>query len=158
MSAHKVSELLIRRPMLAAVMCALLGAVCIAIADDNVSGDVVTSSSEFKFGKEKPLGTLLVSGITLRKDSQTGGLSALVKHTKGTTTKHFHTFTEEVVLLKGTMIHFQERLPETRTKNLEVGSYWYIPAGSVHQETCLTDECILFVLVGGKGETKVVEE
>jgi quercetin dioxygenase-like cupin family protein len=49
-------------------------------------------------------------------------------------------------------------LPETRTKKLEAGSYWYVPAGSVHQDACLTDECIIFVLVGGKDETNVVDE
>lgn len=144
-------------PAAVAMTCTLLG-VAAGVFAKTGARDIVTAIDEVTFSSPPmPNGTSMASAAGLWSDPATGGGSALVKFTKGSTTKHYHTNDEQVVLVKGTAIHWAESLPETRTKRLQVGSFWYVPAGAVHQDICVTDECILYVLYA-KGETKVVED
>jgi hypothetical protein len=104
MSFDEAFRLLIRRPVVITSAGALLGTAALVIAEDSPSRDIVTAFSELKLEKGSPNGSTSISGVRLRDDPQTGRYSVLGKFTKGTTNKHFHTYTEEVVLLKGTVI------------------------------------------------------
>lgn len=139
--------------MAAGMLCA---SVCVvaAVAAETAESDVVVSTDELKFSAGTPKGTTRISGLSLwGKAPADGPISALVKFTKGATPKHFHNMGERVVVVKGTVIHWTEALPETRTKHLEPGSYWYVPTKAVHQDICLTEECILLVSLPSSGIT-----
>lgn len=149
----QTSRLPLVRPCALATLLFLSG---FAISADTGVRDIITSSSEVQFGKGGINGSTVISGMTLRAGSESQAGSTMARFTKGTTTKHYHSYDEQVVLLKGIVIHSVDGLPESHTRHLEAGSYWYVPAQSVHQDTCLTEECMIFVL-HGYGETKVVE-
>jgi quercetin dioxygenase-like cupin family protein len=82
-----------------------------------------------------------------------GGSTGTVKF-KSVTNYHYHTYDERVVVIKGTVSHYTDALPESGKKSLGLGSYWYQAAGVVHQDKCLSNECILFVVTDKSGETK----
>jgi quercetin dioxygenase-like cupin family protein len=139
-----------------AVAFSFFGIAIAAIAADTASLPIVTAFSEIKFPEKSfQMGKTSIKGAVLREEAS-GRVVVLTKQMKGATNKHYHTINEDVFMLSGTLVHYAPSLPGATEKKLGAGSYWYVPAGSVHQDTCLTDECVYFVVVDGKGETKVV--
>ena len=129
----------------------------VAIAANGAFKDIVTPVENIKFPPLQPLGTSTAVGVELWKDSATGRLSELIKMTRGTSPRHYHTFDYQMVVVKGSMTHSTDRLPEADATRLGPGSYWFQPANVVHQSTCLVDECIIFWNTFAGGETKNVE-
>ena len=75
--------------------------------------------------------------MDLWKDPSTHRQSAVGRITKGSAPRHYHKgYDMQVVLLKGSMIHWTKSSPEASKKPLGPGSYWFQPAGEVHQNTC----------------------
>lgn len=101
---------------------------------------------------------LKISLASVWSDPATGRRSYLLKWTKGTDLRHKHTFAYQVVILQGIMTHWTESLPGTELKQLGVGSVWYAPAGEVHIDKCVTDECLTISTTFSDGDTVVVPE
>ena len=78
--------------------------------------------------------------------------------TKGSTKRHYHNFDYQGVVLKGTMTHWTETLPESGARALDVGSSWFQSAGKAHIDSCLSDECISISTAFGTGETVFVPD
>ncbi len=111
---------------------------------------------EAKFGD--PISNFSHDGLRLSiapvwSDPATGRMSYLLHWTKGTDFRHKHTFSYQVVVLKGLMTHWTESLPGSELKQLPVGSLWYAPADEVHIDKCVTDECVTLSTTFGAGTT-----
>jgi quercetin dioxygenase-like cupin family protein len=89
----------------------------------------------------------------LRGDPGRGPSSMLLRFGKATGELHYHNSDYELVLLKGTMKHRTERETEAAARPLGPGSYWFQPGKQVHADSCLTDECLMFVSWAGKRDS-----
>jgi len=122
---------------------------------------ITFSFDEAKFGEpmsEFSTDGLRISGAAVWSDPETDRKSYLLKWTRGADLKHKHTFSYQVVVLKGVMTHWTASLPGTERKQLAVGSVWYAPANEVHFEKCLTDECLTISTTFGPGTTIMVPD
>lgn len=142
-----------RARVIAVVGCALLG-VGVGISAATVGKNIVIPFEEVQFPPLKPLGESTASAFPVWRHPDSGGGSALIKFTKGATDKHLHTFDYQLVVVKGTVTHWAEKIPEAGTTKLGPGSYWFQPRNELHQDTCLEDECIMFMYSFSGGETK----
>jgi quercetin dioxygenase-like cupin family protein len=70
---------------------------------------------------------------------------------------HIHTSDYHLTLLQGTMKHWAEGEQEADAKPLGPGSYWFQPGNQAHGDSCLTDECLMFVKWEGKRDAKLAE-
>jgi quercetin dioxygenase-like cupin family protein len=96
----------------------------------------------------------MVSAALLRMDPAIpGSLSALLEMSRGATLRHYHTFDEQVVVIEGMVRHLSEGSPDAGP--MPTGSYWFQPAGAVHQDICASDRCIIFVYQHSGGDTIV---
>lgn len=118
------------------------------------SQDVVVPIEELKFPAPFAYGSMKeVSFTVLWSDPATQRASIMTRTTKGTAPRHYHKgYDMEVLLVKGSMIHWIKSQPESGKRRLNPGSYWFQPANQVHQNTCLSDECIFLNTTFGKGE------
>jgi quercetin dioxygenase-like cupin family protein len=95
--------------------------------------------------------------VNLRGDLSVGGGTLLSRMDAGAIAPwHWHTSTEELVVLKGTIIRqFQGEEPET----VSSGGYTQLPAKRVHRFRCTDDsECIIFVVDEGKFDVHWVDD
>lgn len=131
-------------------------AVCGASSNDK---SLVVPIKEAKFGPTREYGTSkMLSAAALWSDEASGRSTALVKFTKGSTPKHYHVnFDMQVVVLKGILVHAVEAIPESRERQLGPSSFWYQPRGEVHQNSCLVDECMIFVTHFGETPQKTID-
>jgi hypothetical protein len=90
-------------------------------------------------------------------DPAQGPSSMLMKMKKTDGRLHYHTSTYDLVLLEGQMKHWGEREKETEVKALGPGSYWHQPGREVHADSCLTDECLMFIKWEGKRDGMLAE-
>ena len=63
---------------------------------------------------------------------------------------HYHTSTYDLVLLEGQMKHWGAREQEAEVEPLGPGSYWHQPGLQAHGDSCLTDDCLMFIKWEGK--------
>lgn len=138
----------------------VIAAIAAAAIPASTKDDVVVPFEELKFGQPKPYGTSKeFSAMALWSDPATNRVTAVGRITKGSAPKHYHkNYDMQVVLLKGTMIHWTKSSPETSKRPLGAGSYWFQPANEVHQNTCLSEECLIFGTVYGRIEDVEVKE
>jgi hypothetical protein len=61
------------------------------------------------------------------------------------------------MMLEGSARHWAEGELEIGAPALGPGSYWFQPGGKVHGDSCLTDECLMFVQWAGKRDGKLAE-
>ena len=81
----------------------------------------------------------------------------LLKLQKAPGRLHFHTADYHLVLLQGTMKHWAEGTQEADAKLLSPGSYWFQPGNQAHGDSCLTDECLMFVHWSGRRDAHLAE-
>jgi quercetin dioxygenase-like cupin family protein len=90
-------------------------------------------------------------------DPAKGPSAMLLKLKKGGGRLHFHTSDYHLTLLQGTMKHWAEGESEADAKPLGPGSYWFQPGAQAHGDSCLTDECLMFVKWEGKRDGMLAE-
>jgi hypothetical protein len=91
----------------------------------------------------------------LRGDPTKGPSAMLLKFKKSTGVLHVHTSDYHLVLLQGTMKHWGEADKEATAPSLGPGSYWFQPGGRAHADSCLADECVMFVNWAGKRDARL---
>lgn len=129
-----------------------LGLACATITlADTASENIVVPFEELPLPQLKP--EQVAVGGPVWKDPTTGAWSELIRF-KGKTGYHYHTFDYQLVVIKGTVSHWTERMPDAAKKKMTPGSYWFQPKNQVHEDTCLVDECIMFMNTLSGGETK----
>jgi mannose-6-phosphate isomerase-like protein (cupin superfamily) len=129
------------------------------VTDRTPLAAVTFSFDEAKFGE--PITNFSHDGLRIAaapvwSDPETSRMSTLLRWSKGTDFRHKHTFSYQVVILKGEMTHWTESLPGSELKRLSVGSSWYTPAGEAHVDKCVTDQCITITTAFGPGTTIIV--
>lgn len=93
----------------------------------------------------------------LRGDPASGPSSMLMKFGKGEGRLHVHSSDYDLVVLKGEMKHWQTGETAATAKVLGPGSYWFQPGNQAHADSCLSDECLMYVQWSGKRDTRAVE-
>lgn len=78
-------------------------------------------------------------------DPAKGPSAILLKIGKGEGPMHYHSSDYHLSLLRGEMKHWAAGEREPDAEVLKPGSYWFQPGGQAHADSCLTDECLMFV-------------
>jgi quercetin dioxygenase-like cupin family protein len=118
---------------------------------------VVTPFQDAKFVPVDPAQPDVAQIAVLWGDPAKGPSAMLLKMKKGGGQLHLHTSDYHLVLLQGTMKHWAGGGQETDAKPLEPGSYWFQPGNQAHGDSCLTDECLMFIKWEGKRDGRLVE-
>jgi quercetin dioxygenase-like cupin family protein len=128
----------------------------VALADgvhaDDQKQMVVTAFEDAKFAPVDPARPDTQMAV-LWGDPAKGPSAMLLKFKKGRGRLHFHTSDYHLVLLQGTMKHWAGGEQEADAKLLSPGSYWFQPGTQVHVDSCLSDECLMFVKWEGKRDS-----
>lgn len=90
-------------------------------------------------------------------DPAKGPWAMLLKLKKGSGRLHYHSSDYHLVLLQGTAKHWAEGQQEADAKPLGPGSFWFQPGNQVHGDSCLTDECLMFVKWADKRDGMLAE-
>jgi hypothetical protein len=93
----------------------------------------------------------------LRGDPDTGPSSMLMKFGKGAGRMHIHSSDYDLVVVQGEMKHWKPGETEAAAKVLGPGGYWFQPGNQPHVDSCLSDECVMYVQWGGKRDSRAVE-
>jgi quercetin dioxygenase-like cupin family protein len=91
----------------------------------------------------------------LQGDPTKGPSAMLLKFKKATGVLHVHSSDYQLVVLEGTMKHWGERETEATVKPMGPGSFWFQPGGQAHADSCLSDECVMFVTWAGKRDSRL---
>ena len=137
-------------------VCALTGFAAGTFADAEKQM-VVTPFQDARFvplDPARPAGPQLA---VLWGDPATGPSAMLLQLKKGPGRLHVHTSDYHLVLLQGTMKHWAQGAQEPDAKPLGPGSYWFQPGNQAHGDSCLTDECLMFVKWEGKRDARLAE-
>ena len=86
----------------------------------------------------------------LRGNPDEGPSDMLLKMPKGTGVMHAHTADYHLTVISGEMKHWDPSVTESQVRPLGPGSYWFQPGGEVHADSCLSDECVMFIHWSGK--------
>ncbi len=90
-------------------------------------------------------------------DPAKGPSAMLLRLKKGEGRLHVHSSDYHLTLLQGTMKHWSEGEQEADAKPLGPGSYWFQPGNLAHGDSCLSDECLMFVKWEGKRDGRLAE-
>jgi hypothetical protein len=93
----------------------------------------------------------------LRGDSATGPSAMLMKFGKGDGRLHVHSSDYDLVVLKGDMKHWSSGESAATAKVLGPGSYWFQPGNQAHADSCLSEECLMYVQWAGKSDSRAVD-
>ena len=139
-----------------ALTCAIVGFACGVLASNKEM--VVRSFDEVRFVPVDPSRPDAAQIAVLWGDPNTGPSTMLLKMRKGPGRLHYHTSDYHLSLLQGTMKHWAKGANEADAKPLGPGSYWFQPGGAAHGDSCLSDECLMFVTWAGKRDGMLAEQ
>ena len=142
--------------MILGTACTLTGfyAGVRAGADDRM---VVTAFEDVRF---VPLDSTRPDGPqigVLWGDPASGPSAMFLKVKRGQGRLHYHSSDYHLVLLQGTAKHWAEGQQEADVKPLGPGSFWFQPGKEAHGDSCLTDECLMFVKWADKRDATLAE-
>lgn len=86
----------------------------------------------------------------LRGNPDEGPSDMILKMPKGPGTLHTHTADYHLTIISGEMKHWDASNDESKVRPLGPGSYWFQPGGEPHADSCLSDECVMFIHWSGK--------
>lgn len=89
-------------------------------------------------------------------DPATGPSSVLLKFKRASGALHIHSADYHLIVLEGTMKHWAANETEAAVKPMAPGSYWFQPGGQPHGDSCVTDECVMFINWAGKRDSRAV--
>jgi quercetin dioxygenase-like cupin family protein len=142
--------------LIAGTVCGLAVFAAGVHADDKKQM-VVTPFQDAKFVPLDPARPDGPQIAVLWGDPANGPSAMLLKLKKLGGRLHIHTSDYHLTLLQGTMKHWAEGEQEADAKPLGPGSYWFQPGNQAHGDSCLTDECLMFVKWEGKRDAKLAE-
>lgn len=91
----------------------------------------------------------------LRGDPDVAPPDMLLKMPMGTGALHTHTSDYHLTVISGEMKHWDASSEESRVHPLGPGSYGFQPGGEPHAESCLSNECVMFIHWSGKRDGKL---
>jgi quercetin dioxygenase-like cupin family protein len=86
----------------------------------------------------------------LSGDPNAGASQMLFRYPRGEYPVHTHSADYQAVVIKGQAKHWAEGKSSVDAALLGPGSYWSQPAQQKHGDSCLSDECLLFITWAGK--------
>ncbi len=138
--------------LIVGVACALAG-LAVGVLAAPARQMVLVPSQDATFVPIDPARPGEASYAVLRGDPARGPSAMLLRFGKASGELHHHSSDYELVLLEGTMKHRTASEPEAAARPLGPGSYWFQPGKQVHADSCLTDECLMFVSWTGKRDS-----
>lgn len=83
-------------------------------------------------------------------DPASGPSAMLIRFKRIDLPLHAHSADYHLLVVQGTMKHWD--LDETAAdgKLLGPGSYWYQPGGRAHRDACVSDECLVYLTWSGR--------
>jgi quercetin dioxygenase-like cupin family protein len=142
--------------LIVAMVCGLAVLAASVHADDKKQM-VVTPFQDAKFVPLDPKQPDGPQFAVLWGDPAKGPSAMMLKLKKTEGRLHIHTSDYHLTLLQGTMKHWAEGEKEADAKPLGPGSYWFQPGNQAHGDSCLTDECLMFVKWEGKRDARLAE-
>jgi hypothetical protein len=142
--------------LIVGTVCILVGFVIGVFADD-AKRMVVTPFQDAKFVPLDSAQPDVAQIAVLWGDPTKGPSAMLLKLKKYGGSLHYHTSDYHLVLLQGTMKHWAVGTQEADAKPLGPGSYWYQPGNQAHGDSCLSDECLMFLKWEGKRDSRLAE-
>ena len=94
----------------------------------------------------------------LHGDPARGPSAMLLKFKKVSGVMHVHTSDYHLLLVKGTMKHRAKGQSEASAPPLGPGSYWFQPGGQPHADSCLSEECVMYINWAGKRDGRAVPD
>lgn len=140
--------------LVVSILCVSIGAAS-AFANTGKKM-VVVPAEDARFVPVDPKSPDGAQIAVLRGDPAKGPSAMLMKFKKATGVLHVHSSDYHLVLLQGTMKHRAEGESEEKAKPLGPGSYWFQPGGQAHADSCLSDECLMFINWAGKRDARAV--
>jgi len=114
----------------------------------------------FEAGRFKPTDPSRPEGTqiaVLWGEPDRGPSTMLMQMKKGNGRLHVHTADYQLVILEGTMTHWGAGDQESGAKPLGPGSYWFQPGGEPHGDSCLTNECLMFISWAGARDGRLAD-
>ena len=93
----------------------------------------------------------------LRGNPEVGPSDMLLKMPKGTGVMHTHTADYHLTIISGEMKHWDPSVTEAQVRLLGPGSYWFQPGREPHADSCLSDECVMFIHWSGKRDGQLAK-
>ena len=93
----------------------------------------------------------------LRGDPDKGPSDMLLKMPRGPGTLHTHTADYHLTIISGEMKHWDPSASESQVRPLGPGSYWFQPGGEVHADSCISDECVMFIHWSGRRDGQLAK-
>ena len=93
----------------------------------------------------------------LRGNPDEGPSDMLLKTPRGNGPLHTHTADYHLTIVRGEMKHWDSAGSEAKARRLGPGSYWFQPGGEAHGDSCLSDECVMFIHWAGKRDARLAE-
>ena len=116
---------------------------------------VVVRREDAKFVPLDPANPEEAQVAVLWGDPAKGPSSMLMRMKKTDGGLHYHSSTYDLVVLEGQMKHLGEGEKAAEAPPLGPGSYWHQPGLQAHADSCLTDECLMFIKWEGKRDAMV---
>ncbi len=138
------------------IACVLAGFAAGTFADAGKQM-VVTASEDVRFVPLDPARPDGPQIAVLWGDPAKGPSDMLLKLKKAGGRLHYHTSDYHLMLLQGTVKHWAAGEKEAEVKPLDPGSYWFQPGGQAHGDSCLTEECVMFVHWADKRDAVLAE-
>jgi quercetin dioxygenase-like cupin family protein len=130
-------------------LCGVAGLATFALAAGKKQLVVTTfENARFTpFDAKKPEagGYAVLSG-----DPNEGASQMLFRYPRGEFPVHTHSADYQAVVIKGQAKHWAEGKSSAEAASLGPGSYWSQPARQKHGDSCLSEECLLFITWAGK--------
>ena len=118
-------------------------------------GMIVVPIADARFVSLDPANPASASIAVLYGDPATGPSTMLMRFGRSAGRLHVHSSDYHLVVLQGTMRHRAAGETEANAPTLSPGSYWYQPGGEAHADSCLSEECLMFVSWAGPRDARL---
>ena len=136
--------------MIAAVVALALAAAETAPSASDKGPMIVTAFDEAVFVPVVPSRPDGPQMAVLRGNPQNGPSDMLLKMKRGAGPLHTHSADYHLTVISGEMKHWDATISEAEAPRLGPGSYWFQPGNKAHADSCLSDECLMFIHWTGK--------
>ena len=137
------------RPALAALLVAaatLVITVGASSATDHTAGMRILSQQDMVFTPKSPD---MPQIAVVHGNREAGPSSMVMKKGKGAFPMHSHTANYQLVVIQGTMKHWDETGSRATAKPIGPGGFRYQPANQLHADACESEECTWFITFDG---------
>jgi hypothetical protein len=121
------------------------------------SAMIVTPFANARFAPVDPARPDGAQIAVLRGDPATGPSDMLMRMRRGEGRLHVHSADYRLVVVSGTMRHWTTGGSAT-APDLGPGSYWFQPGDAAHADSCLSDECVMFIQWSGPRDGRLAPE